>query len=83
MKDLYWKWWPLSETLKGISGMSLRAGEGGGGGGGGEFPQTTISKNPSYFQTKQKEFTTKRISYFLSNTLPINCTYLHAVATAK
>ena len=44
-------------------------------GGGGKFPQNTKSKNPSYFHTKQKEFTTKRIC------LPIN--YLHAVATAK
>ena len=44
--------------------MSFGTAWGRGGGGGGEFPQNTKSKNPSYFHTKQKEFTTKRISFF-------------------
>ena len=52
-------------------------GAAGGGGGGREFPQTTISKNPSYFHTKQKEFTTKRISFFcLTPFLLIAHTYM-------
>ena len=52
-------------------------GGGGGGGGGGEFPQTTISKNPRYLHTKQKEFTTKRISFFcLTPRLLIAHTYM-------
>ena len=57
-----------------------------GAGGGGEFPQTTISMNPSYFHTKQKEFTTKRTAipiFCLTLCLLIAHTGLHVVATAK